>query len=744
MNESSEPTYWIVHRESRVRAALARIAGAGDNTVLGSPSDDLFASASRPDIVLLAASSDFELELQFAHRFAARSADAQWIVLAEARELAEARRLFDTLPAHFIAFPPLPDTLRRGIARALGARPASSLSRRAAREGLAARFKRWFIDLDQPDLLRALDPRLEHLPLLIRGEVGTGRGVVARYVQAFGSEDAGELIHVPCRGLQREADILHLLHASSREDTAEDGAWRRTIWLEDVDRLPTALQLRMRDWIEFGAPAGAIRAPRLRFIATASDPFGAGDASEGASPVLAPALATALSGLVIELPPLRERPHCIEAFVKDAASAWAQTRGERPREFSARALRELRDYPWPGNMAQLEAAVFRTLSHTSANPLEPHHLKIQHETTSIPDDALPLAEVVDESESASEIPALDPLEGDGASGEVHGEEDRGGENRGGEDRGGENGGHEEPQLETALVSEPIIPPPGEEEREAPAPPRPERENESEPPAAPEPATPRAFETPSPSFVRQSDPAHVGTRAPGEETYRRLVGAVAHEVRNPLTSIRTFSELLPQHHGDEDFRSRFAELVGADVRQIEAVVDRLERLAAVRASQREVVDLPTLLDRVLERLTATIQDRHLLVLKELERKGNEVYGDPEAFEAAFTGVFETAFSMVPERGDLYIASRYNAMGPGDRASVRVLLRYHNPNAGRPLSDILSDAPPEPDGLSPAQTSLEYLISESIIRAQGGNLTIDTTAAQETVIVIDLPSAEDAAR
>lgn len=98
-------TIWIIHRDANRRAALARIAGAGDNTLIGHPSDDIFASAAPADAVVLAPSGDFELELQFAHRMAPRRSDSRWIILAEPADLAEARRLFDTLRAEFLPFP---------------------------------------------------------------------------------------------------------------------------------------------------------------------------------------------------------------------------------------------------------------------------------------------------------------------------------------------------------------------------------------------------------------------------------------------------------------------------------------------------------------------------------------------------------------------------------------------------------------------------------------------------------------
>ncbi len=690
---------WIIHRDAQQRAALARIAGAGDSTYLGAPSDELFASASPADVVLLAPSGDFESELEFVHRFSRRLPKCTWILLPAARDLAETRRLFDNLPATFLRFPPQPDRLRKCIALAENRRSVDSLSRRRGRDLLAARFSRWFIDLDLPDLLRALDPRLAHLPLLIRGEVGTGRGLVARYIHAFGSADSAGLLHVPCAGVESERELIELIGAAS----SSNGDWQRTIWLEDVDQLSNALQLHVRDWIEYGLPESVLRTTRVRFIASAEDEDERGwELEDDASlPRLNRGLATALSGLLIALPPLRERAECIGTFVADSALAWATSQGERHRGFSDSALRELASYPWPGNMAQLEAVVYRSLTHSSANPLEPHHLRFQSEAPITAEAALPMAEFVD-----------DPLPGEPL-----------------------------PRPEQRPIPEPPI-----GLQTAPA------EKSAEPYAEPPAAEPANLQTeldahesaaseaehasaPSPQ-PRRAEPAAPGF---GDTGLRRLVGALAHEVRNPLVSIRTFSELLPDHYSDEDFRNRFAELVGADVRQIESVVSRLQDLSELAPARQDPIDLPVMLDRVLERQTELIQERHLLVLKELDHNRPFVLADCDQLERAFSGLIETALSMVPERGDVYLASKHHAQGLGGAPSVRMLIRYHNPSIGRPLSDILADDGIPIEGITPQETSLEFLIVEAIVGAQGGSMTVDNTDGQETVIVVDLPAA-----
>jgi hypothetical protein len=84
--------------------------------------------------------------------------------------------------------------------------------------------------------------------------------------------------------------------------------------------------------------------------------------------------------------------------------------------------------------------------------------------------------------------------------------------------------------------------------------------------------------------------------------------------------------------------------------------------------------------------------------------------------------------VPERGDVYIASRHHGSGPKGRPSMRVLLRFHSPGAGA------SGGP----GVSPADTSLDLLIAEIVIRSQGGDFAVAATDGEETLIVVDLPA------
>ncbi len=71
---------WIIHRDERLRAALARLSGAGEAARLGAPDDAGWLDAPTPDIVVLGLAGTLDAELEFAHRYGPRLAGARWLL----------------------------------------------------------------------------------------------------------------------------------------------------------------------------------------------------------------------------------------------------------------------------------------------------------------------------------------------------------------------------------------------------------------------------------------------------------------------------------------------------------------------------------------------------------------------------------------------------------------------------------------------------------------------------------------
>lgn len=646
---------WIVDRSPRRRAALARLAGAAESAVLGAPGDPRFESAPAPGVVMLALDGDWELELQFAHASGERAAGARWILLGARADEQAALELFDTRDAEFLVYPPPAERLRSrlGDGRHAGDGPPP-LSMRARKAAIAARFARWFGDLELPELLRALDPRLTDVPVLIRGESGSGRGLIARYVHCFGRTGRCSLAHVSCSERTRTGDLVTALV----EERARYGTPPLAIWLEGLHRLSRPCQRELLGWLEFGPPGGAGgTGATLRWIATV-------DADALAD--LDPDLRLAFESLLIALPPLRERTHAIASIAVETARVWCAARQLPPRRFGEDALAVMEEYPWPGNLRELEALVVQSLVASPADPLHADDLQLGGMAFA-PLEVGEVGSLIEEERPREPVHAPSEAEIDTLLGNVT--------------------------------------------------PAPER-------AAPSPPTARLHSHPQPEPEADARPP----QAAGDGELARLVAALSHEVRNPLATIRTFSDLLPERFHDPEFRERFAQMVRDDIGRIDELVGRLAGVANLAHPERDKVDVAALLEELLEERRQRIRAQRLLVLKELDTREPHALCDRAQLRFALDTLLGKALEWVPTHGDVYLASRHHPGSGSAGPSMRVLIRFHHPDGGG------ASAHPERG----VESSLELMIAEIVVRAQGGTLTLTATDAEETVLVIDLPA------
>ena len=452
-------------------------------------------------------------------------------------------------------------------------------------------------------------------------------------------------------------------------------------------------QRHVQDWIQYDG-SDAFGGPGIRFIA------GAGDESElDISPGLDPRCAEALAGITLRLPPLRERTNCIEAFVQETSRSWAESRGERVRSWDPQTLLLLRAYPWPGNMHELEAVIARTLSFSGAEPVLPVHLRFPGDSGWLNQYASPTTEPSAQPSFPHPETPMQP--------------------------GDDEASLPEAQL---LPEEPEVPSAIDRREDSPLA-DPELEFDVFPQST-EPGSAMALAGEAMENVLGPGAEAVGqdstdSQEAARSELRQMIRALVHDVRNPLVSIRTFSELLPEHYDDPEFRDHFSELVGRDVNRIDEAVTRLHEIIDLTELKSAPVDIAHLLERLLDDHREVIQERRLLVLKELDHNGSSALGDGQLLRDAFSALIKQAIESVAERGDIYLASRQHPNAQSGRPSLRVLIRFSAEN-----------------GLSPGldATQLDLVMAQSIIRALGGTFTEENTQSDERVVVIDLPAPD----
>jgi DNA-binding NtrC family response regulator len=207
------------------------------------------------------------------------------------------------------------------------------------------------------------------IPVLVSGESGVGKELIARAIHGSGERRAKPFIAVNC-GAMPENLVESILFG--HEKGSFTGATERhvgkfveasggTLFLDEVGELPAAAQVKLLRAIQEGEvePVGARKTIKVDVrIVSATNRDLIADVKAGR---FREDLFYRLHVFPITVPPLRERPADIPALTRHFLARFAAEEGKRIRLITPEALRMLAAFPWPGNIRQLENTLFRAV-----------------------------------------------------------------------------------------------------------------------------------------------------------------------------------------------------------------------------------------------------------------------------------------------------------------------------------------------------------------------------------------------
>ena len=220
----------------------------------------------------------------------------------------------------------------------------------------------------------------------------------------------------------------------------------------------------------------------------------------------------------------------------------------------------------------------------------------------------------------------------------------------------------------------------------------------------------------------------------------IAGGFAHEIRNPLTSIKTFIQLAPERKDDAEFICDFSRIVLDDVYRIERLIQEILDYARYMEPRLTEEDVNDLVSSCLYFIDVKARSRGIRIEKELASELPRVMLDRQQMKQVLLNLFLNALDAIGDRAGMLRVKTAAMMKPEGTAWIQV--EVEDTGHGISAADLDHIFDPffttkhksgENEG-----TGLGLAIAHQIIREHRGTIQVQSTVGSGTTFHVNLPS------
>lgn len=218
----------------------------------------------------------------------------------------------------------------------------------------------------------------------------------------------------------------------------------------------------------------------------------------------------------------------------------------------------------------------------------------------------------------------------------------------------------------------------------------------------------------------------------------LAAGVAHEMRNPLTTIRGFIQILPEEYDDPQFRREFSHNVLREIDRLVALTENLLDFARPTSSERARLSVGEFLDELLAFLCERFRRSGTIVSWKRGESEHFVSADRGRLRQVFLNLLTNAEEAMPGGGRIQVslASARRSLSPDGPEIPVVVVEVGDDGPGVPLDKLSSIFDPFVSTKHHG-TGLGLAISHRIVEEHGGLLEVENRPAGGAVFRVVLP-------
>jgi len=224
----------------------------------------------------------------------------------------------------------------------------------------------------------------------------------------------------------------------------------------------------------------------------------------------------------------------------------------------------------------------------------------------------------------------------------------------------------------------------------------------------------------------------------------LSAGMAHEIKNPLVSIKTFAQLLPERYQDSDFRDTFSNLIGHEIDRIDSLVNQLLRFARPAKPVLKPMHVHEVLEKSLQLVGHRLYQKEIKLTRSWQADVDTIRADADQLEQVFLNFFLNAMDAMKHGGvlsvrtEIHAATEWVAAISGSNGDSHEVLRVTVRDDGEGIrkEDI-------PHVFDPFFTTKDYgtglglSVVHGIIQEHGGQIEVESELRKGTSFHILLP-------
>ena len=225
----------------------------------------------------------------------------------------------------------------------------------------------------------------------------------------------------------------------------------------------------------------------------------------------------------------------------------------------------------------------------------------------------------------------------------------------------------------------------------------------------------------------------------KETAERLASlgyvaaGLAHEIKNPLVSIKTLAQLLPERFDDAEFREQFTSIAISEIDRIVCIVSDLLNFAKSSEPEFAQVDIRKLIDEVILLLSVRTDESGIVVVKRFPEHIPSVYGDKAQLKQLLLNLLLNSLEAAQKGGAITVSL---TTGNHGLEVENIIIKITDTGTGIESENLIHIFEPF-FTTKDKGTGLGLSICKRIVSRHGGNIFVDSVHKQGTTVTVELP-------